>query len=93
MVPTAEASPRWLQQYAALDLDDAREHHGVVCHVRPDLGGCLTAVVSQRADGQWVAGLFTDPESVREVARADQRVAERIAAEHSDGLTAATFRP
>lgn len=93
MAPTTAAKPRWFQQYAALELDDARENRGVACHVRPDLGGCLTAVVSQRADGEWVAGLFTDPDSVEEVAHSDQRVAERIAAEHSDGLTAATFRP
>jgi hypothetical protein len=81
----SEPRPAWQH-------DEARERRGVMCYVRDDLGGCLTAVVSQLADGRWAARLFTRPGSSIEVTRTHRVVAERLASEHSDHLAAEMFR-
>ena len=89
----ATRRPRWFDTYLALAHDEARERRGVVCFVRPDLDGCLTAEVSQLADGRWAARLLTSPDldSYVEITRPHARVAERLASEHSDSLTHETF--
>ena len=86
-----KANPRWFATAARLEHDEDREQPGVVCHVRPDLGGCLTAAVSQTSDGRWRALLFYHPDSHTEVTRTHKVVAERLAAAHSDRLTAESF--
>ncbi len=90
---TAEqkANPRWFATAAGLEHDEDREQPGVMCHVRPDLDGCLTAEVSQTSDGHWKARLFNRPDSYTEVTRSHKIVAERLASEHSDRLTPETF--
>jgi hypothetical protein len=86
-----QANPRWFVTAARLEHDEDREQPGVICHVRPDLDGCLTAAVSQTSDGRWKALLFSRPDSYTEVTRTHKVAAERLAAEHSDRLTAETF--
>jgi hypothetical protein len=86
-----QANPRWFDTAARLEHDEDRVQPGVVCHVRPDLGGRLTAEVSQTSDGRWMARLFDRPDSYSEVTRTHRIVAERLATEHSDRLTPATF--
>lgn len=90
---TAEqkTNPRWFATAAGLEHDDDREQHGVLCHVRPDLDGCLAAEVSQTSDGRWKARLFNRPDSYTEVIRTHRIVAERLASEHSDRLTPEMF--
>ncbi len=89
----ATRRPRWFDAYLALAHDEARERRGVVCFVRPDLDGCLTAEVSQLADGRWAARLLTspDPDSCVEITRPYARAAERLASDHSDSLSRKTF--
>lgn len=87
----ANADPRWFTTAAGLAHDEDREQPGVLCRVRPDLDGCLTAEVSQTSDGRWKARLFNSPDSYTEVTRAPQIVAERLAEGHSDRLTSETF--
>ena len=86
-----QANPRWFDTDARLEHDEDREQPGVVCHVRPDLGGCLTAEVSRVSDGRWMARLFDRPDFYTEVTRTHKIAAERLATEHSDRLTAETF--
>lgn len=86
-----QANPRWFVTAARLEHDEDREHPEVICHVRPDLNGCLTAAVSQTSDGDWKALLFSRPDSYTEVTGTHKVVAERLAAEHSDRLTAESF--
>jgi hypothetical protein len=90
-VAQRQANPRWFDTAARLEHDEGREQPGVVCRVRPDLGGCLTAEVSQLADGRWRARLFNRLDSYTEVTRTHKIVAERLATEHSDRLSADTF--
>ena len=86
-----KANPRWFETAAGLEHDDEREQPGVICHVRPDFDGCLTAEVSQTSDGRWKARLFHRPDSYTEVTRTHRIVAERLASDHSDRLTEETF--
>ena len=86
-----KANPRWFLTAARLEHDEDREQPGVICHVRPDLAGCLTAAVSQTSEGSWKALLFDRPDSFTEVTRTHKVVAERLATEHSDRLTAESF--
>jgi hypothetical protein len=67
-----QASPRWFQTAAGLEHDEDREQPGVICHVRPDLDGCLAAEVSQTSDGRWKARLFSSPDSYTEVTRTQE---------------------
>jgi hypothetical protein len=87
----SQANPRWFVTAARLEHDQDREQAGVICHVRPDLDGCLTAAVSQTSDGRWKALLFDHPDSYTGVTRTHKVVAERLAAEHSDRLSAESF--
>jgi hypothetical protein len=87
----AQANPRWFDTAARLEHDANREQPGVICHVRPDLDGCLTAEVSETSDGRWKARLFSRPDSYTEVTRTHRVVAERLASEHSDRITSETF--
>jgi hypothetical protein len=82
--------PRWFTT-AGVDHDQDREQPEVVCHVRPDLDGCLTAEVSETSDGRWKARLFNHPRFYTELTRAHRIVAERLASGHSDRLTPETF--
>jgi hypothetical protein len=86
-----KAHPRWFLTAVRLEHDEDREQPEVVCHVRPDFGGCLTAAVSQASDGSWKAQLFHRPDSFTEIRRTHKVVAERLATEHSDRLTAESF--
>lgn len=86
-----DANPRWFTTAARLEHDEDREQPGVICYVRPDLAGCLAAEVSQLADGRWRARLFNRPDSYTEITRTHRIAAERLAAEHSDRLSADTF--
>jgi hypothetical protein len=86
-----ETNPRWFATAAGLAHEDDRDQPGVVCHVRPDFDGCLTAEVSQTSDGCWKARLFSGPDSYTEVTRTHRVVAERLASEHSDRITSETF--
>jgi len=86
-----QANPRWFTTAVSLDHDERREQPEVVCHVRPDLDGCLTAEVSETSDGRWKARLFSSPDSYTEVTRSHRIVAERLASEHSDRLTRESF--
>jgi hypothetical protein len=86
-----DTNPRWFTTAAGLEHDEDRDQPGVICHVRPDLEGCLTAEVSQTSDGRWKARLFSGPDSYTEVIRAHRIVAERLASEHSDRLTLESF--
>lgn len=87
---TPSPRPRWLETFLSLEHDEARERRGVLCFVRPELAGCLTAEVSQ-SDGRWATRLFTSPHESVEITRSNRRAAERIAEEHSDSLTPETF--
>jgi hypothetical protein len=90
-VAQPDTNPRWFTTAASLEHDEDREQPGVVCHVRPDLDVCLTAEVAETSDGRWKARLFSHPDSYTEVTRTHRIVAERLASEHSDRLTAETF--
>jgi hypothetical protein len=84
-------NPRWFTTAARLDHEEGREQPGVVCHVRADLDGCLTAEVSETSDGRWKARLFSSPNTYTGVTRTHRIVAERLASEHSDRLAPETF--
>lgn len=86
-----ETNPRWFTTAAGLAHNEDRDQPGVVCHVRPDLEGCLTAEVSQTSDGRWKARLFSGPKTYTELTRTHRIVAERLASEHSDRLTPENF--
>ena len=88
---SSEPRPAWVETFLSLEHDEAGERRGIACFVRPDLGACLTAQVSPLADGRWSARLFTSPDASYTITRSHQRVAERLASEHSDRLTAETF--
>lgn len=86
-----KANPRWFTTAARLAHDEDREQPGVLCHVRPDLDGCLAAEVSETSDGRWKVRLFSSPGSYTELTRTHRIAAERLASEHSDRLTLETF--
>jgi hypothetical protein len=79
----SEPRPAWFETVLGLEHDEDREQPGVICHV--------TAEVSQASDGRWKARLFNRPDSYTEVTRTHKIVAERLATEHSDRLTAENF--
>jgi hypothetical protein len=71
--------------------DEAREWRGIVCFVRHDPDGCLTAEVSQLADGRWAARLLTRPCPLRRSHAGLRARRPRLASDHSDSLSAETF--
>lgn len=91
MTASPKSNPRWFTTAAGLDHDEQREQPEVICHARADFDNCLTAAVSQLADGRWRARLFSHPGSFTTVIRTHRTVAERLASEHSDRLTRETF--
>lgn len=58
-----KANPRWFTTAADLPHDEDREQSEVLCHVRPDLAGCLTVEVSEtsRAAGRPASSPATTP--------------------------------